>query len=72
MISNSERRTLSTTLYRPHSQILFLVLLFVFLGTATCTGLFARRRSAEMTQECFVEVTSTINNIQKLICKRRP
>jgi hypothetical protein len=45
MISNSERRTLSTTLYRPHSQILFLVLLFVFLGTATCTGLFAQGKT---------------------------
>jgi hypothetical protein len=42
MLSNSNRRTVSTTQYRPNSQILSRVLLFVFLGTGTCTGLFAQ------------------------------
>ena len=45
MISDSERNTLSTTLDRPHSQLLFFLLFFVFLETATCTGLFAQDRT---------------------------
>jgi hypothetical protein len=44
--------------------------LFAFLSLI---GLILRRqRLAGMTHYRFVEVTSTRNNIQKLICKRRP
>lgn len=47
MASDSERRLLSTKLYLRHSPILLLVLLFVFFGTAECTGLFAQDKAPE-------------------------
>jgi hypothetical protein len=46
MLSNSERRTLSTRTYGlRHPGFLFLAVLFVFFETATCTVLFAQDKT---------------------------
>jgi hypothetical protein len=51
MLSDSERRTLSTRTYRPrHPGFLFLVVLFVFFETATCTVLFAQDKTRAETK----------------------
>ncbi len=51
MLSNSERRTLTTRTYRPrHPGFLFLVVLFVFFASATCTVLFAQDKTRAETK----------------------
>jgi hypothetical protein len=50
MPSDLERRSLSTTRYRPNSQLLFPVLFFTFFETAAGTNLFAQDRTQAETK----------------------